>query len=205
MRLFLNSSSDEKATFGWLFLLVFCNFLLQSIQTFECSLIIGVDNFTMADYVLALCCKHFGGDDVLFVLKDKPVWQKGRLNLPGGKIEDGETPEDAAIREVIEETGYNPWLIPHIMGILQDGDSRVFCLKVIVDGKLEPNPRPEETQEVFWKPWYKAKEDSRLIPNLRVIVSLMRWCVDDWVIKDEYRSCDESHHSIEVFVPTKIG
>lgn len=30
----------------------------------------------------------------------------GTWCIPGGKIEDGETPEQAAVREVLEETGY---------------------------------------------------------------------------------------------------
>jgi len=155
------------------------------------------------DYVIALCCKHLGGDDTLLVLKDKPEWQKGRLNLPGGKIEKGETPEDATIREIVEETGYDPILVPHLMGILQDGDDRIFCFKALVWGSKEPNPRPEETQTLHWMPWYKAKIDSRLIPNLRVIIPLMQAGMDEWIIKDDYRSCDQKHHGIEVLVPAE--
>lgn len=41
--------------------------------------------------------------DILLVKrKDVPLW-----DLPGGRIEEGETPESAAIREACEETGYN--------------------------------------------------------------------------------------------------
>jgi 8-oxo-dGTP diphosphatase len=42
---------------------------------------------------------------VVLIEKTKPSWQAGRLNGPGGKIEDGETPHEAMIREFHEETG----------------------------------------------------------------------------------------------------
>jgi 8-oxo-dGTP diphosphatase len=42
---------------------------------------------------------------VALIRKLKPEWQKGRLNAIGGKIEDGETPFEAMVREFREEAG----------------------------------------------------------------------------------------------------
>lgn len=42
---------------------------------------------------------------VLLIQKKRPAWQSGCLNGIGGKIEDGETPEQAMTRECLEETG----------------------------------------------------------------------------------------------------
>lgn len=42
---------------------------------------------------------------VVLIWKNKPDWQKGKLNGVGGKIEHGESPVDAMIREFNEETG----------------------------------------------------------------------------------------------------
>lgn len=42
---------------------------------------------------------------VVLVLKKRPNWQAGHWNLPGGHIEDGESPWLAAQRELREETG----------------------------------------------------------------------------------------------------
>ena len=58
-------------------------------------------------------------EDVLLVLKDRPPWQAGMLNLVGGKIEKGETPEEAALRELKEESGLDgerPLLMGAITG-----------------------------------------------------------------------------------------
>ena len=46
---------------------------------------------------------HHNGK-VLLVERSKPPWQ-GRWSLPGGHVEWGETLRDAAVREVLEETG----------------------------------------------------------------------------------------------------
>lgn len=42
---------------------------------------------------------------VLLIVKERPDWQKGKFNGVGGKIEAGETPIDAMIREFREEAG----------------------------------------------------------------------------------------------------
>lgn len=42
---------------------------------------------------------------VLLINKTKPVWQAGKINGIGGKIENQETPINAMVREFFEETG----------------------------------------------------------------------------------------------------
>lgn len=58
----------------------------------------------MQKYVAGFMFNSSG--EVALVRKNKPEWQKGRLNGIGGKIEEGETPLAAMIREFEEETGY---------------------------------------------------------------------------------------------------
>ena len=56
--------------------------------------------------------------NVLLVEKQRPAWQVGRYNLPGGKIEEDETIHEAAIRELYEETGIMT-SESHIMGTIE--------------------------------------------------------------------------------------
>lgn len=50
----------------------------------------------------------FDGSKFLLLKRTKEdLWMPGRWGLPGGKIEKGETPEEAVIRETKEETGIN--------------------------------------------------------------------------------------------------
>lgn len=43
-------------------------------------------------------------DEIVLIRKSRGAYT-GRLDLPGGKIEHGETPNEAVIREINEETG----------------------------------------------------------------------------------------------------
>lgn len=56
----------------------------------------------MKKYVVGII---IDGERGLLIEKNRPDWQKGKLNGIGGKIEKDETPLDAIIRETIEECG----------------------------------------------------------------------------------------------------
>ncbi|WP_425953301.1 NUDIX hydrolase [Ralstonia pseudosolanacearum] len=56
------------------------------------------------EYVLGLMfddCR----ERVVLVQKARPEWQAGQLNGAGGKVEPGESPEQAMVREFSEEAG----------------------------------------------------------------------------------------------------
>lgn len=59
---------------------------------------------THTEYVVGFC---FSSDNerVVLIRKNKPEWQAGKLNGVGGKVEPGELPIDAMVREFREETG----------------------------------------------------------------------------------------------------
>jgi 8-oxo-dGTP pyrophosphatase MutT (NUDIX family) len=157
----------------------------------------------MSEYVIVWAQRCNSKDEILLVLKDKPEWQNGKLNLPGGKIEEGETPQMAAVRELEEESGYKPLTSVTVMGVMQDGSNTIHCVKAVVMGKEDPHPREEETQDIFWTQWYKVDRDDRLIPNLRVIVPLMICGVKGWIIGDTYRGTEKERHTIKISVPTR--
>lgn len=138
----------------------------------------------------------------LLVLKDKPAWQKGKLNLPGGSIEAGETPVQAAARELYEETGYQPTGEVKLLGKIICDDAIIYCCKAVVAVFHDPKPREEETQGISWLYWQDVLTDKRLIPNLRVIIPLLRCDVAGWEIIDQVSSAGRKVHTISVEVPT---
>lgn len=152
------------------------------------------------EFVLLFCKKGNSLDETLYILKDRPDWMAGRLNLPGGKIEPGETPQQAAARELKEETGYDCVTEPTLLGVMQDGGFKVYILRTVVLPDKEPCPREGETETPLWIKWNEADRDKRLLPNLRVIVPMCMAGVRDFIIGDTYRSGIGERHAINVSV-----
>lgn len=139
--------------------------------------------------------------DILVVLKNKPAWQKGRFNLVGGKIEEGETPIQAAERELMEEAGLRPASSSTLMGKITGSWGNVYCVRIPVFDR-EISQGPNETEIVAWVDWHELRQHPLLIPNLRVILPLCMMNCTGWVVLDEGPSWQESTHTISITVPS---
>lgn len=121
-------------------------------------------------YVL---CFVQDGFYTLVLEKVRPEWQKGRLNLPGGKIEPGETPEEAAVRELYEETGLETDVC-ETMGEIEGPDWHITVVKCYpIDYNIQQ--REEERPD-----WLEHVHDRRLMNNLRVIIPILHAEVRGW-------------------------
>jgi 8-oxo-dGTP pyrophosphatase MutT (NUDIX family) len=137
------------------------------------------------EYVEMLVTRLSGRVQVLLIEKDRPLWQKGKLNLPGGGIEAGETPEQAAVRELKEETGLDAVDVV-TLGVIRDRDLVVYCLRGKVADAQQPfKPRDGETEVPVWLDLSEALVDPRLIPNLQAVIPLLHSRVGGWVITDD--------------------
>ncbi|HEY0902366.1 MAG TPA: (deoxy)nucleoside triphosphate pyrophosphohydrolase [Acidimicrobiales bacterium] len=87
---------------------------------------------------------------VLAARRAYPPAMAGRWELPGGKVDAGETPAGAAEREIVEELGcvvaVTGWLGPEVP--IREGLVLRAATAVLVDG--EPVPRPGEHDAVRW-------------------------------------------------------
>lgn len=160
----------------------------------------------MKHYVLVLaksksCCGK--EPKFLVVRKHRPAWQRGRLNLVGGHVEENEDAFFAATRELHEETGLigSDWLQ---VGAVRGFDFHIDCYTTNVKFE-DPKPREGETEEVFWTTFSDIKDNPRLMPNLKAMIPMMLVSATDWVILDDGDSQTSNRHvfSIEVASTTE--
>jgi 8-oxo-dGTP diphosphatase len=85
---------------------------------------------------------------VLAARRTFPAEAAGRWELPGGKVEPGETPAEALVREVAEELGCTIVVTGWLPGEVAVGDRHVLTVGMaeLVAGE----PRPHEHDEVRW-------------------------------------------------------
>ena len=93
----------------------------------------------------AVRCYCIKDNKVVAIKYKKGHNKEGYYDMPGGKIEDGELPEDAAIREIKEETRIEVNNPIHKGKLIVDAPTRQYELDVFV--VYEISGEPEETEE----------------------------------------------------------
>jgi 8-oxo-dGTP diphosphatase len=120
------------------------------------------------------------GGRVLAARRTTPPELAGRWELPGGKVEHGETPDDALAREVAEELGCTVVATEWLPRSVQVRDGLVLRVAVahLVEGELEPTPvehdqvcwlGPDELDDVDW-----LEADRPFLPDLREVLARPR-------------------------------
>lgn len=153
------------------------------------------------NFVVAYCSHE---DKILIVHKNRPAHLAGRINLPGGKIEPGEMPIPAAVRELKEEAGLDARDRGIEVGRIEANGFVIHVIKILVD-KTDPIlPQEGETELVEWKDWSELIREPRLMPNLRIIIPLLLAGVHGWVIGDDASSRGKVQHKVNLEIPTYL-
>ena len=92
-------------------------------------------------------------DNRVVCIKYKNI-NKGYYDIPGGKIEAGETEIQACIREFKEETGMiadNLQYVGTVKTVYPDQD-KIFAIKVYIAKRIEGNPLSLIENNAYWLP-----------------------------------------------------
>jgi 8-oxo-dGTP diphosphatase len=103
--------------------------------------------------LLVVACALIDADKrVLITRRPEGRPMAGLWEFPGGKVEEGETPEDALIRELDEELSVRvtkPCLAP-LTFASHDYLEFHILLPLFVSRRWEGTPTPREAQEIKW-------------------------------------------------------
>lgn len=111
---------------------------------------------------------------VALIRKEKPAWQKGLLNGPGGKVEEGEEPHRAMMREFYEEASV---LVPdwrRFFTLIQQTGNDKWIIHFYVSHFSTPDIRlvSREFEEVSWYPTVGVIQGKWVVPNLRWLIPM---------------------------------
>jgi ADP-ribose pyrophosphatase len=113
-------------------------------------------------------------DNVVLIRQYRPGVKSITLEIPGGMIDPGETPLQAAMRELSEETGYQSSGWRHLGTIFPNPaiqtNRAITFLAQSARRLSEPHPDEDECIEVFERP---LKDVSRLIRDGEIQHSLV--------------------------------
>lgn len=107
---------------------------------------------------------------VLAARRTTPPEVAGRWEFPGGKVEAGETPDVALVREIREELGCDIEVSGWLDGDVPIGDAHV--LRVAITRLVAGEPKPHEHDRIRWLSSEELDDVDWLEPDLPFLAGL---------------------------------
>ena len=109
-------------------------------------------------------------DDKVLVTKYKEGNKKSEYyDIPGGKIEEGENPEQTAIREMKEETGIKVRNLKYKGNMIVEYPNRIFDFDVFITNESEGKPQEYEENTSEWIGIRELLQKEKILSNIIIL------------------------------------
>lgn len=115
----------------------------------------------------------------------------GYYDIPGGKIEDNETPEEASVREFKEETGITITKQHYIGHNTIEYPDRIFDFNIYVVDDYYGEPLEFDENKSMWIDKVALYDKEKVFPSVEVI----KYLKDNMDLRIE---CDNSHNILNI-------
>ena len=95
--------------------------------------------------------------------------KSGYYEIPGGKIEEGETPEQTAIREMKEETGVTVKNLKYKGNMIIEYPNRIFDFDVFITNESEGEPQEFEENTSEWIEIKELLQKEKILSNTIIL------------------------------------
>ena len=130
------------------------------------------------------CVLYVENGEVLFVRQYRYAYGESVLEIPAGKLNEGENPKLAAARELEEETGVkteNLELLYTVYPTPGYTNEKIYIYRAYGGEKTQTHPDEGEFVDTVWLPVDKAKEMLKRgeIKDAKTIIALQRYFLDN--------------------------
>ena len=109
-------------------------------------------------------------DNNIIVIKYKSENKKVEYyDIPGGKIEKGENPEQTAIREMKEETGLEIRNLKYKGKMIIEYPNRIFDFDVFITNESEGEPQEFEENTSEWMEINELLQKEKILSNIMIL------------------------------------
>lgn len=139
-------------------------------------------------------------DNKVVVTKYKEGNKKlGYYDIPGGKIEEGENPEQTAIREMKEETGLKVGNLKYKGNMIIEYPNRIFDFDVFVTNESEGETQEFEENTSEWIDIKELLQKEKILSNIMILDRFfIKGLIDDKYNFKMHIQVDEKENILDV-------